>query len=341
EVLEVVEFDGLSITLKTSDQEALQLYELTINFEIFDSAGNSLGETLQSPMLGFFSLEDQEQLFSLKIYNFLFEGLRDEDQKNGALLERFLQGAQEIWDEQIKKILEIPKIWNLVYMDDRLLKYQKSILGWGKDLDYITNNLDDLTLRRVMANSISFRKNRGSENGIDGILQLTTGLEVEVENWLDVRQSWDETTIEDGPVLYDPNAYYVNVIDKDSLADRNVVRGLVRLSRPINERAYIIYHLFRDKFESENSYNNWNFYDTSISPLPLPPSGQIENGKLKIGSDSGPTFDVEIKPEIFQNWIGGYSVRFKASVQSFFSLVLFHIGFDDEEHLDNGYLFHF
>src|SRR5690606_1183758 len=125
------------------------------------------------------------------------------------------------------------------------------------------------------------------------------------------------------------------------LADRNVVRGLVRLSRPINERAYIIYHLFRDKFESENSYNNWNFYDTSISPLPLPPSGQIENGKLKIGSDSGPTFDVEIKPEIFQNWIGGYSVRFKASVQSFFSLVLFHIGFDDEEHLDNGYLFHF
>lgn len=341
EVLEVVEFDGLSITLKTSDQEALQLYELTINFEIFDSAGNSLGETLQSPMLGFFSLEDQEQLFSLKIYNFLFEGLRDEDQKNGALLERFLQGAQEIWDEQIKKILEIPKIWNLVYMDDRLLKYQKSILGWGKDLDYITNNLDDLTLRRVMANSISFWKNRGSENGIDGIIQLTTGLEVEVENWFDVRQFWDETTIEDGPVLYDPNAYYVNVIDKDSLADRNVVRGLVRLSRPINERAYIIYHLFRDKFESENSYNNWNFYDTSISPLPLPPSGQIENGKLKIGSDSGPTFDVEIKPEIFQNWIGGYSVRFKASVQSFFSLVLFHIGFDDEEHLDNGYLFHF
>lgn len=238
---------------------------------IQDLAGNPLIDQ-SSPMLGYTPvvLNTDEDL-SLEIYRFLIEVIREEDQNNGnQFVERFLNGPQEVWDTIDKRIKAIPSLWSVTDIEDRFLIYLKWIVGWTSELDYITDDLDSATLRRLIASSVAFWKERGTEDAMLDILRLTTAARLRIWNWFDIRWIAGETQVgEDakgydswmlslpGPPNYDENRMNVRIVDDGSL-NRRLVRNLVRLTRPDGERITITYIGFLDMFLVDDDDSQWS-----------------------------------------------------------------------------------
>lgn len=271
---------------------------------IQDAAGN-LFVTQTSPMIGYIPLETLTgQELTLKIYPFIIEVIRQEDQDNGAqFLERFLEGPQEMWSIIDEKIKSLPTLWSVTDIEDRFLPYLKWIVGWTSVLDYITDELDSDTLRRLIASSVPFWKERGTENSIRDILRLTTAARLRIWNWFDLRYITGETAVGEEHLGYDPwmlslpgapnyeeNRYNVRIVDDGSL-NRKLVRDLVRLTRPSGERVTIGYIGFLDLFLVDDDDSQWshNGIGTSV----------VEDGLMKLSAGE----DAVISVSGADNWM--------------------------------------
>lgn len=237
---------------------------------IQDLAGNPF-ITASGPMIGFMpASESSSRALSLRIYRFLIEGIREEDQTRGArFVERYLEGPQAAWGRIDGTIRSLPDMWSITKCDDRFLPYLKWIVGWTSELDYITDDLDASTLRRLIAASVPFWKIRGSEDALTEILRLTTAARLRVLTWFDLRYISDETGLSEEHEDHDPwmidlpgadaraeNQMNVRIVDDGSL-NRRLVRNLVRLTRPGNERVTISYLGFLDLFTTDDDSSQW------------------------------------------------------------------------------------
>lgn len=263
-----------SVTLKTSNQTAGQLYTLTLTGSWYDTAMNPLASPTNTPVLGFVTPAATKALLTLKMYNFLIMGLRDADQtdEGARFIERFVEGPQVIWDSIVKTIFDIPKLWSVSDCPDELLQFLKRIVGWTQDTDSITEALDFATLRRLIATSVRFWKTRGPESSVEYLLQLTTAARSYVQNWFAIRFILDEVYMgeEHGPGTDpwllstpfegEPDAwtYNIRIVDNGSL-DRTLVREIAKLTRPIGERVLITYLGFLDRFETDGDETQWAF----------------------------------------------------------------------------------
>lgn len=244
---------------------------------IQDTAGNLL-TTQTSPMIGFNEVDASDEPLSLRIYPFLIEGIREEDQNNGGrFVERFLEGPQAQWDVMDRRAKDIPKLWSVTEIEDQYLIYLKWIVGWTSELDYITDDLDSATLRRLIAASVPFWKIRGTENAMVDILRLTTGARLRVWNWFDLRWIVGEEGFSDdqsgydswmlalpGPPDYDENQMNVRIVD-DGTLNRRLVRNLVRLTRPDGETITISYIAFLDQFTVDDDDSQWDHNDVGTT----------------------------------------------------------------------------
>ena len=236
---------------------------------IQDIAGNPL-LTQSTAMIGFTPIPDIEAALSLKIYPFLIEIIREQDQSIGSrFVERFLEGPQNVWDIIHNKIIGIPILWNVAEIPDEFLKFLKRIVGWTVDLDSITSPLDFLTLRRLISASVAFWKKRGPEDSIEDILSLVTGARLRIWNWFDFRIVLDESAFgEDwngfdpwmislpGPPNEDQQRFNVRIVD-DGTLNKTVVKDLVKLTRPSGERVEISYIRFLDLFQVDDDNSQW------------------------------------------------------------------------------------
>lgn len=237
---------------------------------IQDTAGNPL-ITQSSPMIGFIPLADQLDGLRLRIYYFIIEGIRQEDQQNGQkFLERYLNGPETLWAAFHDAITNVTALWDVASIPDELLQYLKRIVGWTTELDVITDPLDALTLRRLIAASVPFWKRRGPEDAMVSILRLVTGARVRVWNWFDYRIILDETAFgEDwngfdpwmislpGPPNLDEYRSNVRIVD-DGTLDHDAVVNLVKLCRPAGERVEISYIGFMDLFTVNDDNSQWD-----------------------------------------------------------------------------------
>lgn len=249
--------------------------------------------TASSPMIGFMpvSVAPAREL-SLRIYRFLIEGIREEDQTHGArFVERFLEGPQRMWGQIDTTIRSLPDMWSITKCEDRFLPYLKWIVGWTSELDYITDELDAATLRRLIATSVPFWKIRGTEDALTEILRLTTAARVRLWTWFDLRFISDETALGEENQGYDPwvldlpgpdafaeNQMNVRIVDDGTLNHR-LVRNLVKLTRPSGERITISYIGFLDLFNVDDDSSQWT---TVTSFLLLPPT--VANGSMTLAS---------------------------------------------------------
>ncbi len=276
-ITSVLSVDASSVTLKTSDQTPGQLYTLTLTGTWYDIALNQMTSPTATPVLGFVTPAAVEALLTLKMYNFLIEGLRAQDQTDEAakFLERFVQGPQTIWASIVQTIFDIPKLWSASEAPDSTLQYLKRIVGWTPDLDPITNALDFATLRRLIAASVRFWKTRGPESSIEDLLRITTTARSYVVNWfaqrfiLDITYAGESHVGGEDPWLLSvpgegyPDAwtYNIRIVDDGSL-DHQVVREIAKLTRPTGERVLITYLGFLDRFENDGDDTQWAFNST-------------------------------------------------------------------------------
>jgi hypothetical protein len=287
-IVEAVE--GVSddtIILRTSEQSRGEMYSLTVNAVVVDHAWNPMTTPSETDVLGFEPKPDDEP-GAIQMYDFLVEALRVEDQKSGALLRRFLEGPQRVWEGTLRTALDLPTIWSVEGMPDDALTLQQTIVGWTDRLRGVTDRLSPLALRRVVASSVKFWQERGAEDSTVDALRLFTGARARILNWFDFRWILGETHFgieNDGsdPWLLsspfdggndDAQVYNIRIVDDGSL-DRELVRSVVSLTRPTGEQAEITYLALLDLFDVDGDDSQWR----SV----LGPPGTVAGGRLAIG----------------------------------------------------------
>lgn len=241
-----------------------------------------------------------------QIYNFLIEEIRKLDQQDGdRFVERYLIGPQTIWETNSEILQTIPNIWSITECPNRLLQYLKNIVGWTSDLDYITDELDYDTLRRLISVSINLWKNRGPEDTINDIIYFTFNSRNRIWNWFDFRWVLDETQLGEDHQGLDP--WIIDLPDPEVSGTENVsnlrvvepeskiaLEGIVELMRALNEVIEITYLKFLDQFLIEGDLTQWQD--------PITYNLHVEDGVLKVG-DSLSTSELAWATELEANWI--------------------------------------
>lgn len=256
---------------------------------VVDAAGNPIDTsadtaTFSGPAVGGGGGTPPEaELFPLDMYRFLIAPIIEADHTDGALfVKRFVAGPNEIWQRAVTDLQSIPKLWSVEDIADAHLQYLKNIVGWTSELSFITDPLDDATLRRLIAASGALWRDRGPEEAIVNVLRLVTGgTRMRIWNWFDFRWILGETELGEEHEGTDPwvidapsesrtpqfsdiipsqsAEYFSNlrIVDSGSL-DRRLVKDVLNLMRAANERFEIIYLSFLDLFESPGDNLQWN-----------------------------------------------------------------------------------
>lgn len=303
---------------------------------IQDLASNALASPSTAQMLGY-TAPTEDEILELEIYRFIVASIRTEDQINGGLfLKRFLQGPQTVWETTQSKINDIKKLWNILDIEDEHLYLLKNIVGWTPNLENITDELDNDTLRRLIKNSVALWKERGSEDSHLNLLTLVANVKARIWNWFDLRWVLDETILDvehqgrdpfmiqlPGPPDNDENYSNLRIVDNGDL-NRDLVTAVAKLMRPCNERVLISYINFLEYFPADYDSSQWDVDTYELNVLDgagsLSDDTQAESVVINIE-------DSEYWKEYVASW------RFKATTTGGKSGVLFYAS-----DADNGYV---
>jgi hypothetical protein len=290
------------VLLKTSAQTAGTVYTLTFNGVAKDSHNNVLSIPANTPMLGFVVGLAAAELPKLQMYTFIIEEIRKMDANK--LLERLLNGPQEIWEATQESILNLKNLIGIETVPDYILKYHAKYQGWGRRHADIIDSLEPDQLRALLFNSPEFWRSRGPEDAMESLLRLVTGQRLKLVNWFDLRTITDEmmTGVEQdrrdlymlsNPVDDTSDSYQseIRIVDDGEL-DRESVRNLARVGRQINERVFIKYLGFLDTFDDDGDLEQW----TTVSGSPV-----VENRALNLLGTGG-IEEVFANPELSPDW---------------------------------------
>jgi hypothetical protein len=268
---------------------------------IQDLVGNPLAPATMAQVLGYDEPPAAAELLPLRMYDFLIRPIREQDATEGVdggnlFVKRYLEGPQTLWERVQARLFEIKDLWDLERIEDEYLTFLKNIVGWTDTvaLKRITDPLSPDALRRLIGSSIPLWKQRGPEDMIVDILQLLTAKRARTWNWFetvwvnDVSEMGEDHQGRDpfildlpGPPNTDELRYNVRIVDdgNEPQLDRNLVREVAKLMRPVGERVEITYLLFLDRFLSQGDDFQW----TSLLPDPL----TVTDGLLKLEDSSG------------------------------------------------------
>ncbi len=253
---------------------------------IEDLAGNEILPSTTGQMLGFEQVPLVEVL-PLRSFDFLTQVIRDADKSDGNLfLERYYDGIQEVWEDIQTKIFAIKDLSSVTDIPDEFLEFLKNIVGWTNEpiTRRVTDSLTPAALRRLIAASVPLWRQRGPEDAIVDFLELLEGERTRVWNWFDLRWILDEASLDEthqgrDPFLLDlpqdgddPQRFNIRIVDPGTL-DREQVRNVVKLMRPVGERVDISYITFLDQFTTPGDNFQWDAIDGA---LPL-----VEDGLAK------------------------------------------------------------
>jgi phage tail-like protein len=187
--------------------------------------------------------------FAHDVFRFLPAQVRDLDVS--GTLERLMGGPQWVFENQQNRIQELDTLHDVDAIEDRYLTFLKHHVGWTNELDVITSALSADQLRKLIKLSVPFWKGKGTEQGIRDALRLLTGRDVVIRNWFYYRWIVGVTALgtrrgdERDPFLtgrsHGIRDQYLSIIyvSNELPIDRQLVRDLVNLHRPLQE-AYII-----------------------------------------------------------------------------------------------------
>ncbi len=286
---------------------------------IEDLAGNALLPATPGQMLGFEDVPPEEVL-PLRVYEFLTQVIRNEDAGSGNLfVERYLDGPQKVWEDIQSSIFALKDLFSVTDIRDEHLQFLKNILGWTKEpvTSRVTDGMDVVTLRRLIAASAPLWKSRGPETAIADFLSLLTGERLRIWNWFDLRFILDETELSEthqgrDPFLLDlpqdgsdENRFNVRIVAPGDL-DRALVVNVMKLMRPVGERIDVSYITFLDQFTTDDDNFQW---EALTGALPT-----VEGGLAKLALP-GPNLvaaDVE-GSDTWSGYVAFWRIRLSSS----------------------------
>jgi len=288
---------------------------------ISDVAYNPLAGVATGYMLGYVEPPESAEELQLEMYDFIIWPIREKDQIEGKLfLKRFLEGPQQEWRDTQARIFAIKDLWSVTKCPDEFLKYLKNIVGWTAELEHITKELDDATLRRLISASVPLWKTRSTRDSIANVLSLVTGERLRVWNWFDFRWVLDETEFSEEHQGRDPwiidlpgsgEEYWMNVrIVDPGTFQRQLVKDVLNLMRPTGERFEITYLDFLDLFKVDGDASQWDILLGGNAPT-------VTGGMARFTddtSDEGAIVNVEGSDD-WENYV--VSARLRGSKSTF------------------------
>jgi len=253
---------------------------------IQDLANNPISPGTTGQMLGYVEPTAPEEVLPLRMYNFLLYPIRQADStREGAyFVKRLFEGPQAVWQKTQEKIFALKDLWSVTKCPDEALKYLKNIVGWTPDLEYITDELDYDTLRRLIAASVPLWRRRGREETTLNVLTLVANARCVIWNWFDYRWIIDETEfsenhqgrdswmVGDGSGLGEYESA-LRIVD-DGTLNRTLVKNVTKFMRACGERIEIAYIDFLDRFLVESDNSQWSALQGAVSV--------IEDGEAKL-----------------------------------------------------------
>lgn len=279
----IVDVGDSWVTIGTSTQTPNLLYTLTFTGDLYDNYGNSVVSPSTASMLGFVEPVASAPPFVLpQIYNFLMEGLRSMDAKQGFLLKRYLDGFQTVWGAIVELIFFLKKNKDPASQEGTPLRFLANFIGWSEtnpNTRTILDALDDKQIRSLISSSPQFWKSRGSPDAEDGLVALVTGARRYTMDWFDVRTIAGEMQTGEEHDGTDPwmvseeeqNQYNLRIVD-DGTLDRVALRAISRLCRPNGERVLITYMLFIERFGTAGDLTQF----ATIGATPVVSGGQLQ-----------------------------------------------------------------
>jgi phage tail-like protein len=282
------------------------------NSQLLGGLGNGAPPPAAPAALGSDYLEDGIS----RIYTMLIRPIRDLDQQAGrALLERFLKRPEQSWQATLDRIRSLKKTDLPSTCPSDLLRYQKDLVGFTRELDRITSRLDEATLRKLIALAVPLWKRRGSEEGLVEWIRLLTGRTVFYRSWFDFRWVLGENEIgtdgqgNDGWLIggetsvYDEFISNLHVMDTGTL-DRRLLLDLVELSRPMSERIEVVISDLIDFFDGGK--NLWRTITT--------PGGTVTAGSFALhpGTTEEAIVPIIVDPTSYGDYTSIHRVKFGA-----------------------------
>lgn len=156
-----------------------------------------------SSFLGFRDLT--EEAFAHDIYSFLIRSLRDCDQGEGnTLIFRWLEQAQIEFEAVYRRIESLPTLLDPATCPTEALPYLKWVVGFSGKLDFVTEELAEADLRRLISVAAKMWKLKGTESGLVETLEALTTRKARVVNYFAFRLLSDEWEIGREELGFDP-----------------------------------------------------------------------------------------------------------------------------------------
>lgn len=126
--------------------------------------------------------------FPFEIYTFFIQSLRDADRaEGGLLLLRWLERMQLEWEELYHRIQCLTGLYSVETTSAEALGHVKWLTGLTASLDFLTGGLSEAELRRLVSVAVHTWKTKGTEAGLQEVLQTVLVDEVRIDNWFRFR----------------------------------------------------------------------------------------------------------------------------------------------------------
>ena len=195
--------------------------------------------------------------FPYDIFDFLIKPIRDADLD--GVLEDYLGGPQQAFEQIVSNIDDLVKLFNVDRVDEAYLDYLKWIVGWTKETDNITLQLTNSEKRKLIRLSAGLWKLKGTEIGVKTAFRALTGRDVIFHSWFHFR--WElgiagiwRNGLDADPWLVgntngDLDEYVSFIFVMDELGtNRQLMRDVAQINRPIGEVYYLVYADLVDDF---------------------------------------------------------------------------------------------
>ena len=143
--------------------------------------------------------------FPFRLYRFVLQAIRAKDQAAGRVLERMLDGPQELWVASSKRTAALATLFEPENIEARFLRAALWLVGFTSELDYVTRNLVTAELRRLYSAAVPLWRATGTETGIGRAVRAATGNHFRIRNYFDFRMVLDEVVLTEEMEDFDPN----------------------------------------------------------------------------------------------------------------------------------------
>jgi hypothetical protein len=272
------------IVLKTTTQGQNASYQVTVA-SLPDVAGN-VSAVASLPFTGWTTTGNS----AIAIYDFIFAGIRDTDDRAGSgLLHRLSDGWQEVWRSLVSLRESVRKQHNPLTIDTAHLPLALWAMGWDDDHAYFVASLTALQQRRLLTESPTLWASRGSETAYVDSVGLLTPARLVIRNWFwarwvlgddwlgEDRSGWDIHILELPSYGSDEYVTQIMVVD-DGTEKRKQIEHMLATMKPTSEVLQVAYVLFYSDFiDSDYSI----FEGVGVPPI----TDLISGGELEITGD--------------------------------------------------------